>query len=123
MTNDERIALLRRVAEVAPKEMGVELSEENGWVEIGWNQQARDAGHLTFDRDDQSNGTPIIAMLDAMEKAGWRCHLLGRYESFMGTAYLLDCCKRGDVLPIRETVGATRAEAVARAFVQVFGGD
>lgn len=123
MDNTERIALLRKVAEVAPKEMEarfmpsamcayflVPLAEGKSYpVALGLNGDVADA-------------RPIIAMLDAMEMAGHgvlltRQTVKGLYEC---EVYLDDSAEpEGRV----RGLGPTRAIAVARAFVRVFGGD
>lgn len=110
MTQEERIELLKRVAEVAPKEMGAKLISSQG-VKF-----SRDNGQttavLTAD-DDMFDAEAIIAMLDAMEGVGYFPMLYGNGESYeCSNALYADNC-----IP---TQNKTRAEAVARAFVDVF---
>ena len=131
MTQEERIELLKQVAAVAPKEMGAKLISSEG-VKF-----SRDNGQttavLTVD-DDMFDAEAIIAMLDAMEEAGWWVELAGLAEMLEGwktgridRGYSVTFVENhptfttdeGIVVPI-PFIGKTRAEAVARAFVQMF---
>ena len=125
MTQEERIELLKRVAEVAPKEMGAKLISSQG-VKF-----SRDNGQttavLTAD-DDMFDAEAIIAMLDAIEGAGHVVWLSQHIycedpednrldvDGYECNGYRL----RGESDNF-DGKGNTRAEAVARAFVEVFG--
>lgn len=123
----EQTALMIAVAEANPKL--AKWDSEAEWVEIGWTAQSHDFGHLALGRDDQSNGTPIMAMLDAMEakmKGQWcdtpfvvsnrEC-----YECFLGFAIDGTCDNPGDGEGATlRFEGPTRAIAVAKAFIHVF---
>lgn len=135
MKDEERIELLKEVARVAPNI--ATYNEDSEWVEIGWNKQCADNGHLTFGRDDEANGTPILAMLCAMDAAG--CHAMLRHGLQLVETGEYDedgPCTEWQLMPpgaqrfmcssdegSKQSFscrGSTRAEAVARAFVAVF---
>lgn len=138
MTQEERIELLKRVAEVAPKEMGAVLiqSENPNGQAVKFSKESGQAtGLLTLNGDDVFDAEAIIAMLDAMEEAGWWVELAGLAEMLegwktgrIGRGYSVTFVENhptfttdeGIVVPI-PFIGKTRAEAVARAFVEVFG--
>lgn len=122
MTQEERIELLRKVAEVAPKEMGAKLISSEG-VKF-----SRDNGQttavLTAD-DDMFDAEAIIAMLDAMEARDLEglgpevcVELTGSKGEYHCRRWV--CPENDDSLATVNTQGDTRAEAVARAFVEVF---
>lgn len=104
MKEQERIELLKQVAECAPKEMRAELNEWHGHS-VQFSKPP--AFGLTL-RNDHVDAYAIVAMLDAME------------------ALHAPVCLTWDGIYICSTLhhrgqGKTRAEAVARAFVKVFG--
>jgi hypothetical protein len=79
--------------------------------------------HVSFGiQSDTKNGSGIVAMLEAMDKAGWECDLsvnlspnvCNRYAALLATeemSWAGEC---------KKFTGKTRAEAVAKAFVHVF---
>ena len=112
MTNEERIELLKAVAECAPKEMKATFREEGTYSEtecvlfMGCEQSPLYL-HL---HPEWTDGEESFAMLDAMEKAGYKWELApywlsGRYRCIAGGLY---------------GYGHSKAEAIARAFIQVF---
>ena len=118
MDNTERIELLRKVAEVAPKEMGAQFRE--GYT--SWHTHTPLSvvfmGNYTCLglANDIQDAAACFAMLEAMEEDSY-CVLLGKeadasHRCWVGSKEV-GCNYFGD----------TRAEAVARAFVRVFGGD
>jgi len=122
MTQEERIELLRKVAEVAPKEMRARMSNDGDSVFF-----AEDPAWLELCGIDSDDAQAIIAMLDAMEGLGFNVWV-GRhvYCDNPETKHLATdgyCCD-GYIIGTGERffalIGKTRAEAVARAFVEVF---
>lgn len=123
MTQEERIELLRKVAEVAPKEMKAEYAEAGKYSEVecvllmGCHESPL---YLHLD-PEYKDGEAIIAMLDAMEGAGWAAYA-GSEADDNGVripGYYCCCYDTNDCESL-ECKGETRAEAVARAFVEVF---
>lgn len=116
MSTQERIELLKAVAECAPMEARY-IEETTQYVMFFLCRNPMRCCSLFLDDDgDFSNGQAIIAMLDAMEKAGWWVELsnivgVGGYD-----------CTVTVVGRMVSLGGATRAEAVSKAFVAVFGG-
>ena len=126
MSNEERIELLKQVAEVAPKEMDARLydgvvffhgaahqTESRPWVVP--------AIFVTF--DDYYSSTAIIAMLDAINNAGHGCSV-STYRKDLNKPKEFSA-KCAVFLPLEgdrdfDGYGSTRAEAVAKSFVQVF---
>lgn len=143
MDNTERIALLRRVAEVAPKEMRATLlghSWSSIYVDGIFNHSVTfqliskweaDGGEPTDSSlaclglaSDIEDAPACFAMLEAMEKAGYAIGLASFTPGAKGyrVEWWRDLRDARDN-PERCEFGDTRAEAVARAFVRVFGGD
>lgn len=121
MSEQERIELLKEVARVAPKEWQANLRDHEHLTLWAVDTQPKGyACHLNFDEPDSINGTAIIAMLDAMEKAGFEIHIatVSTGEGIVG--YNVSASKFCILGSGVECTGTTRAEAVARAFVQVF---
>jgi hypothetical protein len=140
MTEQERIELLKRVVEVAPKEMGAELVqfpieyECEGVPGVDWDVRHvkfTKCEHTTFDGrlGKQSpklyldgsidDAAPCFAMLDAMEKA----------QDWMLSTHVEDGVRRycvwkdwDDDYPAISGA-ASRAEAIARAFISCFSED
>ena len=134
MTQEERIELLRQVAAVALKEMGARFYDPQGVLLFEGTKDISDLVRLTLNGDDVFDAEAIIAMLDAMEEAGWWVELAGLAEMLEGwktgridRGYSVTFVENhptfttdeGIVVPI-PFIGKTRAEAVARAFVQMF---
>ena len=138
MTEQERIDLLKRVAACAPKELNARLYNEDAVrfesVMGDWQDVTLDAQGGDIDRYDAAG---IIVMLDAMVEADWvqAVVLVTPSEQFGGkyrvvvrsretTTHLMGFSDRGyqASVPVRSEIGLgnTRAEAVARAFVEVF---
>lgn len=131
MTETERIELLKEVARVAPKEMGAMYVDEPEnvarvvFVCVQYRFVDNDDYHrmpLLLLEGDVLDAPAIIAMLDAMEKAGKATYIesaeddgfvcgVGHYEVIKKVRTF--CSESAEI-------GATRAEAVARAFVEVF---
>jgi hypothetical protein len=133
--------LLREVAQAAPREMGAEFSDETPLKFVEFSDPAC---YLDFTDPDPSNGTAIVAMLEAMENAGWWVDLrialdetgdldgnptYGKYTRRPGWYEAWVCYRqekaaelhaKGLKYPRQENYGKTRAEAVAKAFVSVF---
>lgn len=137
MTEQERIELLKAVAECAPKEMGAVYSDRTYDVG-GISDPCYLSGVVSFTElpegsplclveshpYDILDGPACFAMLDAMEKAGYYT-LLG-WASDVENHYPVDgryACQviNGKYDRVVEREGTTRVEAAARAFVQVFG--
>jgi hypothetical protein len=124
MTEEERIELLKWVAEVAPKEMGAEKWHES--VADGTCNSVSFSGrHYLSLESDISDASACFAMLDAIERADAETdspHV--NVVSLSGANGRYEC--DGDIAPgdgyihFIDEKGATRAEAVARAFVAVF---
>ena len=114
----DRIELLKEVATVAPEEMNARLRDgaiANYKVEMN-------GGTLYLD-EKFKEGDAIIAMLDAMEKAGWIVQL----DNHPSGVYRIMAWRERDpgntcAISVERvnTNGKTRAEAVAKAFVAVF---
>ena len=138
MTNEERIELLKEVARVAPKEWDADHCTISGEPCVQF--EALNYEVLRFSDNDIENAPAIMVMLDAMEEAG---HFpeLAPYKSMdaddgmnkIGAGMRRDagfrycCCLMDHNVPSPEPWeplqifnGNTRAEAVARAFVEVF---
>ena len=124
----DRIELLKEVARVAPKEMKARYFD----LAHDYQGVAFTSGDyeyvFTLDGDDESCGSQIIVMLDAMEKVGYDPTLYRtaaddddqRYEvNYSYTSKTCPTCFNSDFIH-RQHYGATRAEVVARAFVAVF---
>lgn len=142
MTEQERIELLKQVADCAPKYMGADFVGpdrlDNQRVEFHINRDGKycnDSASLDLfdwgkypESIDYQDAPAIIAMLDAMEKAGLTPALsitaaddAYRYEvAYAQYGKRCDSCGTYGYTHL-EFHGATRAEAVARAFVRVFG--
>jgi hypothetical protein len=106
--------LLEQVAKVAPEWMGAECKGPVLAVRFTGVTNSPLIGSAS----DVSNGAAIIAMLDAMEQDGEKPYILPKN----GDAYL--CGLQGRTFPKDGWAhGKTRAEAVAKAFVQVFAKD
>ncbi len=101
--------LLKRVAQCAPKEMCAFLGHNARGVSFDPDGTP---AFVSLISNDIMNGSGIVAMLDAMEQVGLRPYVCqkidgsGYFAAFMGSDGTFD--------------GATRAEAVARAFCAVF---
>lgn len=122
MTNEtERIELLKAVADCAPEWMRATFSHGN--VSLNGCEYTP---YCRANHPDEANGDFIIALLDAMEKEGWHVDLMNVPPVMaepVGCRYYCNGRQNGGdnkqfSTPLRET----RAEAVARAFVAVFGG-
>lgn len=130
MTNEERVELLRRVAEVAPKEMGAYFVGPDEGLDSCRVEAVGPRG-FALDLHDWGSGmdyhdaAAIIAMLDAMEKAGYAIGLVSFTPGarWYRVEWWRDLRDARDNPGRCEFDGDTRAEAVARAFVRVFGGD
>ena len=131
MTQEERIELLRQVSAVAPEEMGavlIQSKKPNAQGVKFSNENGQATGILTLNGDDVFDAEAIIAMLDAMEEAGHVVWLSQHIycedpeddrldvDGYECSGYRL----RGESDNF-DGKGETRAEAVARAFVEVFG--
>jgi hypothetical protein len=134
MTEEERIELLKWVAEVAPKEMGAEKWHES--VADGTCNSVSFSGrHYLSLESDISDASACFAMLDAIENGvpdAWtkllKVDAFDPYclhveagvsdEEYNSIRQFSDADRplRLDIMGI----GATRAEAIARAFVAVF---
>lgn len=122
MTNDERIALLRKVAEVAPKEMEPGFEDcTNPKKAFAWFDGVAfdECVMLDLSGDDIEDAAAIIAMLNAMEKVLESGVVLTSGGGLLKGKYSVKFGGWDQALPMSDT----RAEAVARAFVRVFGGD
>ena len=127
MTQEERIELLRQVAAVALKEMGARFYDPQGVLLFEGTKDISDLVRLTLNGDDVFDAEAIIAMLDAMEEAGHVVWLSQHIycedpeddrldvDGYECSGYRL----RGESDNF-DGKGETRAEAVARAFVEVF---
>ena len=127
MTQEERIELLRQVSAVAPEEMGavlIQSKKPNAQGVKFSNENGQATGILTLNGDDVFDAEAIIAMLDAIQAKEDKSWVrLGYYPDIAQSPYnVVVYYESPDGLFIRESegFGATRAEAVARAFVQVF---
>jgi hypothetical protein len=137
MTNEERIELLKAVAECAPKEMGARFwyvgpimraSASTGDCMpnvvnfCGPGMDDGDGPPQLGLQDDLCDASACFAMLDAMEKAGF--NTANSFDQVQ-TPPVHDCTAykwpTPDDRQYHKSIGTTRAEAVARAFVQVFG--
>jgi hypothetical protein len=137
---------LKRVAEVAPKEMGLIFNGPNDddgnptAEEWAWRYEVEfpetpvyydgDLGRrsaLLVLEDDLYDAQACFAMLDAMEDAGFYTGVWTRFEyGGFGNSQLLRGGYSAEALkgPDDKTIkghGTTRAEAISRAFVAVFG--
>lgn len=141
MNEQERIELLKAVAECAPKEMGAEYSDRTYDVGDISNPACYLTGIVSF--TELPDGSPLclvsqppystldgdacFAMLDAMRDTGIQLEIRVYPQSA--------CENRPCVIPYLDATGErflsppddhffgdTIAEAVARAFVAVFGG-
>lgn len=127
MNETERIELLRAVAECAPKEMKATFREKGTYSEtecvlfMGCEQSPLYL-HL---HPEWTDGEESFAMLDAMEKAGCNVALTssvyfdGVHHPGYG-CYVKRPWESFSMRPSQCHQGETRAEAIARAFVQVF---
>lgn len=128
MEENERLELLQAVAGCAPKEMNAEFWCPEPFLTGVWVPRTeyadvrfrgdfyKEPTYLAL-QDDVEDGSAIIAMLDAMEKAGW-------FPRIGNNAYRRYWCSVYDHNPNTPRVqsqGGSRAEAVSRAFVAVFG--
>ncbi len=115
MNEQERIELLKAVAECAPKEMDARLSQG---ILVKYKVDIHGANCTLYLDPSFKDGDAMLAMLDAMEKAGW-------FPRLGNNSYAHYWCSVYDHTPVTpkiQTKGTTRAEAVSRAFVAVFGG-
>jgi len=131
----EKIELLKNVAEVAPKEMGARFFQYYDYVRrakepaVEFYDPDSDEIVCCFGYNDQRNGGGIIAMLDAMEKAGYMPSLTQTAAESDDERYEVEYAAFDDPCPTcshrsweyTRHPGKTRAEAVAKAFVAVFG--
>lgn len=123
MTNEERIELLKEVARVAPKEWEADHCTISGEPCVQF--EALNYEVLRFSDNDIENAPAIIVMLDAMEEAGAAGELAPRPCGVVGGEYYYSIwpypgSKVRKPYYDQEFDGKTRAEAVARAFVEVF---
>lgn len=116
MTGAERIELLQNVARVAPKEMWCVMRGR----EVIFRGLPDWEPYLELS-DDMTDARGIITLLDAMEGAGWETSLASPSSEWSDCRFALTFTRVRDDYTDTE-FGSTRAEAVARAFVQVFGG-
>ena len=136
MNEQDRIELLKQVAECAPKEMNAEFSYRPNYLHrVNFRIGFDDHGMMEMDDDDIIDATGIICMLNAMdfldtpfgpavlvEVIGSK-HLSHDVEpSKAWVCRRMVCPENDSVFTTAEGYGTTRAEAVARAFVKVFGG-
>lgn len=110
MTEQEQIELLQAVTKCGKQNLCATMDCDH---RIDFNRFKNT--WLNFEDDDIQNGSAIIALLDAMEKDG---ELL-RIESLDEGDYQVDRYEECEWLEVG--YGKTRAEAVAKAFVAVFG--
>jgi hypothetical protein len=117
MNERERIELLKQVAECAPKEWasphGIDTWDRGVLRFDVPNEPGSVSCYLRL-MNDIHDAEAIIAMLDAMEQNG---DYVSVYR-VSGNQYYCSTSANDRVM----TKGATRAEAAAKAFVQVFGG-
>lgn len=125
MTQEERIELLKQVAEVAPEGCRGEyrdLPYEKVVLKIDRGDTERWIALELY--DEYEDAEAIIAMLDAIQAKEDKSWVrLGYYPDIAQSPYnVVVYYESPDGLFIRESegFGATRAEAVARAFVEVF---
>lgn len=127
MTEQERIELLRRVAACAPKEMRAEVVLNTGdepffahfeGIPRGASNREDEGVWLYLD-DDMDDAEAIIAMLDAMEGAGW---VSFQFTSEYGDRILSGWKLHRDTEEYRSWRGdgMARSIPVARAFCAVF---
>jgi hypothetical protein len=115
--------LLEQIVKSAPKDLGAVIPDTPlMFIEFTGVSEGDDRCYLDFADSDVLNGSAIVAMLDAMEKAGYECDLtvnisIGITERYKACVATEEQSWRGCY---RALTGATRAEAVAKAFVAVF---
>lgn len=141
MSPEERTELLKKVAEVAPEEW--QAHEVNDWEwltfwvptgeydrELPPNPYIDICDLVLY--DDMRSASAIIAMMDAMEKDGCSTTLKCWDDDINEDKFELEvypqgwitrcsCCGTSKIRNITIS-GDTRAEVVAKAFVQVFSG-
>jgi len=136
MTDAERIKLLKEVARVAPEEMGAvfcyvgaltRASASTG--DYAPNAVALASGQTLWLKNDIEDAPGCFALLDAMEGAGYEVTLKSS-RSLTGSTIHYACWLLslhngrpvviGDGAYFGASLHPTRAEALARAFVQVF---
>ena len=123
MTFEERIELLKAVAECAPKEMGALF--HGTYVDfVGPGMDDGDGPPQLGLQDDLCDASACFVLLDAIEKAFAPAWVrVGHYPDIQPPynvcVYGED--KNGEGFRNSEGWGTTRAEAIARAFVAVFG--
>lgn len=119
MTELEHLELLLAVVRVAPKELcaGIDVEYCTAWFDVTWDPEK--PAQLRLD-NDMIAAQACFAMLDAMEAVVPEGEVwLSRFNSDYIVCGDTDA---GLTLGITLGEGATRAEAIARAFVAVFGG-
>lgn len=134
--SDPLTTLLRQVCEVAPDWMHLSYHEVKtadgelpgeAYIESRlcsfcgeYQEQSVVQGSHHQLKDDFVDGRLIVAMLDAIERAGWQWEMWttsGNQAPFYGVR----CIKPGDTrLMVSKQMANTRAEAIARSFVEVF---
>lgn len=135
LSEQDRIELLKAVVECAPKEMGAEYSDRTYDVGDISNPACYLTGIVSF--TELPDGSPLclvsqppystldgdacFAMLDAMEKVGY----VPRIQLASEASYRCDWKHKDDTINflMLSEKGSTRAEAVSKAFVAVFGGE
>ena len=122
--------LLKRVAACAPESWIGPAGRDVKGDTIRWDIETegfsgREQVYLRFGRPDIFNAQAIVAMLDAMEGAGFQVDLKTAWmdkepKSWIAEAFLWLQTRKGPAQTSVLFTGATRAEVVALAFCSMF---
>lgn len=148
MTEQEHLELLLAVVRVAPKELcaGIDVEYYTAWFDVVWDPEK--PAELRLD-NDMIAAQACFAMLDAMESDGHICVLTRECEETTEPGWQRETVRESGLVavetmdaragripknhacqvvssgkPSKEIAygyGSTRAEAISRAFVAVFG--